>query len=264
MPDPDFQLTAELFFPSEDSPSLDVQEVLTLLESHISTVTVDFERGRQQVLANIDRLKSLGTPEIIYRGEYQLMDRTIYVEIPVPERPEILAGYTSGFSYYDGCLGLECQPFDMEALKRGAIFVAQSLELDLSLMNSDYLEIGILFKPGQVTPPELIAERYADLVSISAVRSVTTDWQSRLETACVNWLNTHPTEQTAQRWRSVVTDEQSLAQSLIHRLISMGTVREASVIDFDREFWHHCLALDYDDGSGLVNLSGHPKPLFDL
>ncbi|WP_339727920.1 hypothetical protein [uncultured Gimesia sp.] len=264
MPDPDFQLTADFYFPSENCPSLDVQEVVRLLESRIPTVTIDFERGRQQVLANIDRLKSLSTPEIIYCGEYQLVDRTIYVEIPVPERSEKLVGYTSGFNYYDGCLGLECQPFDTEALKRGAIFAAKSLGLDLSLMTSDYHEIGILFKPGKVTPPDLIAERYADLVAVSDVRSVTDDWQSRLETACTNWLNTHPTEQTAQRWRSVITDGHSLARSLIHRLTSMGTVREASIIDFDREFWHHCLALDYDEWSGLVNLSGLPKPLLDL
>ncbi|QDT26656.1 hypothetical protein Enr10x_19660 [Gimesia panareensis] len=263
MPDPDFQLSAEFYFPVEGTPSLDVQEVVKLIERSLPTAVIDFERGRQHVQANIDRLKSLGAPEIIYRGEYQLLDRTIYVEIPVPDRAEKLVGFTWGFSYLDGCLGLECTPFDMDVLKAGALIVARSLELDLSLESPDNLDIGILFKSGQLTPSELIEKQFSDLVSVSRVRRVTDDWQSRIESACVTWLNEHPAEQTANRWRSVVTDGYSLGHSLIHRLTSMGTVRKASIVDFDREFWHSCLALEYDDWSGLVNLSGLPQPLLE-
>lgn len=263
MPDPDFQLSADFYFPVEGTPSLDVQEVVKLIERSLPAAVIDFERGRQHIQANIDRLKSLGTPEIIYRGEYQLLDRTIYVEIPVPDRTEKLVGFTWGFSYLDGCLSLECTPFDMEALKTGALFVARSLELDLSLESPDNLEIGILFKPGQLTPSDLIEKQFSDLVSVSRVRPVTDDWQSRIESACVTWLNEHPAEQTVERWRSVVTDGHSLAHSLINRLTSMGPVREASIVDFDREFWHSCLALQYDAWSGLVNLSGLPQPLLE-
>lgn len=264
MPDPDFHLTADLYLPEEESPSLDVHEVVTLLEQRLPGVAIDFERGRQRVLANIDRLKSLGTPEILYRGEYQLLDRTIHVEIPIPDRAEKLSGFTWGFSYYDGCLSLECTPFDIDALKAGALYVAQALELRLSLVSADDLDIGILYKPGHLSPAELIAASYADLAGIADIRTVTDDWQSRLESACVTWLNNHPAEQTAARWRAVVSDGHSLGRSLINRLTSMGTVREASIIDFDREFWHSCLVLSYDDWSGLVNLSGHPTQLLDV
>lgn len=263
MPDSDFQLTADFYFPVEGIPSLDVQEVVKLIERSLPAAVIDFERGRQHVQANIDRLKSLGAPEIIYRGEYQLLDRTIYVEIPVPDRAEKLVGFTWGFSYLDGCLSLECTPFDMEALKTGALFVARSLELDLSLESADNLEIGIRILPGQLTPPEQIARRFGDFVSVSRVRPVTDDWQSRVESACVTWLNERPAEQTVKLWRAVVTDGHSLARSLINRLTSIGTVRKASIVDFDREFWHSCLALEYDDWSGLVNLSGLPQPLLE-
>ena len=235
MPDPDFHLTADFYLPAEDSPSLDVQEVIALLKNRIPTATMDFEQGRQRVLTNIERLKSLGAPEMIYQGEYQLLDRTICVEIPVPGRSELLMGYTTCFSYYDGCLSLECTPFNMEALKSGALFVARSLELDLSLTSSSPLEVGILFKPGKFSPADLIAERFADLAAVSEVRSITTDWQSRLESACLIWLNKHPAEQTTNRWKAVFPDGHGLARSLINRLISMGTVRKASIVDFDRE-----------------------------
>ena len=60
MPDPDFQLTADFYFPSDDCPALDLQEVIALLKNRIPTATIDFERGRQQVEANIERLKALG------------------------------------------------------------------------------------------------------------------------------------------------------------------------------------------------------------
>ncbi|QDU50440.1 hypothetical protein [Gimesia panareensis] len=263
MPDPDFQLTADFYFPEEGTPSLDVQEVVKLIERSLPAAIIDFERGRQHVQANIDRLKSLGAPEIIYRGEYQLLDRTIYVEIPIPDRAEKLVGFTWGFSYLDGCLSLECNPFHMDALKSGGLYVAQALDLRLSLVSADDLEIGILYKPGQLSPTELIEAHFADLAAVSQIRTVTDDWQSRIESACVTWLNEHPAEQTVKRWRAVVTDGHSLAESLIHRLTSMGTVRKASIVDFDREFWHSCFALEYDDWSGLVNLSGLPQPLLE-
>lgn len=215
------------------------------------------------MIANIDRLKSKGTPEIIYRSMYQLIDRTIYVEIPVSDHSEKLIGYTTGFSYYDGCITFRCTPFNIDALKTGAIFIAQSLDLDLSLLSSDYSEIGILIKPGTVSPQDLISERFSDLATISTIRSVKHDWKSKLEIACISWLNNHPEAQTAEDWRSVLTDGHSLALSLKNRLTSIETIREASIIHFDRTFWHSCFTLKYDDWSGLVNLSGHPQPLFE-
>jgi hypothetical protein len=263
MPDPDFLLTSDFYFPSEDSPALDLQEVIALLKDRIPTATIDFERGRQQVEANIERLKALGAPGIIYQGEYQLIDRTICVEIPVPGRSEVLTGYTTCFSYYDGCLNLECTPFHIEVLKSGALFVARSLELDLSLTSSSNLEIGVLCKPERISPPDLIAERFADLVSVTNVTSITVDWETRLESACLTWLNEHPAEQTTNRWKAIFPDGHSLARSLINRLTSMGSVCAASIVNFDREFWHSCLVLEYDEWSGLVNLSGLPQALFD-
>ncbi len=260
MPDADFHLTAEFYVASEDF-DLDVHGVAALIERRIPTAAIDFERGHLHVVANIDRLKSIGTPETLLRGEYERVDRTICVEIPVPARSEKLLGYTTGFSYYDGCIGFQCTPFEIDALKLGASFVSKSLDLNVSLVSSDNLEIGILFKPGNKTPQALIAERFANLVAVSNTREITHVWQSQLNSACIAWLNDHPEAQTRERWRSVVSDGDALAQSLRSRLTSIGIVRRASVVDFDREFWHTCLVLEYGEWTGMVNLSGHPRPL---
>ena len=263
MPEPEFNLTADFFFRSEDCKPIDVRGVVELIRRQMPTATVDFERGRLNVLENIERLKTLGTPEIIYRGEYQLLDGTICVEVPVPNRLEKLEGFTSGFSDYDGCIGLDCKPFHIDALKLGAFFVAESLDLDVSLVSRDYLEIGILCKQGNVAPQSLVAERFADLVAVSGTRDITKDWSSKLKSACVTWLNDHPETRTRERWLSVIRDGQTLWRSLNDRLASMGVIQGAKIVEFDREFWHSCLVLSYVDWTAMVNLSGHPHPLLD-
>jgi hypothetical protein len=261
MPDPDFNLAANLYLPSEESDNLDVQQVIQLLSRKLPDAVVDFRRGREHVVANIERLKSLGAPEIIYRGEYQLLDRTICIEIPLDGYSSTLTGFTTGLSFYDGCVGLVCEPFNIDALKAGSALVADALALDLSLGSQGSGGIELLVKRGHLSPQQLVAERFADLVNVAKTRIVEDDWQRLLGAACARWLSDHPEEQTTAPWRSVFRDATSLVRSLTNRMISIGTVRRATVVDFDREFWHSCLVVDYDEWSGLVTLSGHPEPL---
>ncbi|MEZ6050024.1 MAG: hypothetical protein R3C02_01340 [Planctomycetaceae bacterium] len=103
---------------------------------------------------DLQRLIDMGTPEVIYRGHKSLIDRTILVEISVEGFDSILSGYTCGFYHYDGCIGFSCEPFDIEALKKGAKQFSERLDLCLNLSFGDVGELNLNVVPGRIRPGE--------------------------------------------------------------------------------------------------------------
>ncbi len=264
MPDTTFELAANLHLREEGSDFVDANGVRDLVARSIPNAKVDFQRGRLHVEERIERLRRLGTPEIIYRGDTASLDRTICVDIPIKGSHSRLIGFTSGFSYYDGCISFECQPFDVSALMLGSLEFARSLSLDLTLTSQDDLEVGLLVTPNELNASEMISYKFADLARVSRSPPLGNDWQGMLQVACENWLSTHPEARTATRWTEAIGNGESLFSCLKTRIDSLGDVKQVSRVVFDRPFWHHCLVINFHGWTGLLNLSGHPDQLFDV
>lgn len=115
-----------------------------------------------------------------------------------------------------------------------------------------------------IEAPTIVAWKFADLACVTEVVPLQSNWREILWTACDTWLSSHPDSKTAARWQTALGQAGALFSSLEQRIDSLGTIHRAEKVVFDREFWHHCLLLDFDGWTGLINLSGHPGPLLEI
>lgn len=258
---PTFPLTAAFYLPSEDAPELTVEAVAEELRKHYPHAIVDWERGRQKMADELQRLIDMGCPEILYRGQKSLLDKTIFVKIAVEGTHSCLSGYTFGFSHYDGCISLACDPFDINALKSGARRFANALKLDLHLCAGDVGDLNLTIVPRSLTPQELVAERFPGDHFPSPSLTRLDDWKTKLTSACRQWLLDHPERDVADKWTTEFGFDDELAEHLIARIESVGPVQAASRVYFGDGQWHSIMVLNYSDWTGILDLPGVPSPL---
>jgi hypothetical protein len=258
---PTFPLTANFYLPSEDAPELSAEAVAELIRQHYPHAIVDWERGRQKMADDLQRLIDMGCPEIIYRGQKSLLDKTIFVKIAVEGTHSCLSGYTFGFSYYDGCISMECDPFDINALKRGARRFANDLKLDLHLCVGDVGDLNLRIVSRSLTAQELVAVRFPGEHFTSPSFTPLNDWKTQLTVACRDWLLNHPQRNVAEKWSSEFGLDDELAESLIARIESVGSVHATSRVYFGDGKWHSSMVLEYGDWTGILDLPGVPSPL---
>ena len=85
-------MTANFYLPSEDAPELSAETVAEAIREHYPHAIVDWERGRQKMTDDLQRLIDMGCPEIICRGQKSLLDKTIFVKIAVEGTHSCLSG----------------------------------------------------------------------------------------------------------------------------------------------------------------------------
>lgn len=258
----DFPLSATLLLPTENAPELTADQVEAKLRERIPGVVVDRERGNRHVAEGLQRLIENGTPEIICRGHRSLFGRTLYVEFPIEGHSgTTLCGYTFGFSHYDGCVVLDCQPFDVDAIKAGALRFAERMDLSLTLSFGDIEEIHLELWPGAVSREEVLARGFSNAKRNQfRFRELSHDLEE-VAAACREWIERHPEERIRDAWlRRRGTPEESVPR-LVERLRSVGAVRgclAASQIGGYR----NGVILEYPGWTGLLSLPGIPGSVF--
>lgn len=258
-----FTLFATLLLPSEDAPSLSADQVEARLRERIPGVIVDRERGDRHVAANLKRLVDLGTPEVLLTGERSLIGRTLYVEFPVDGYPGVtLSGYTFGFTYYDGCIVLSCEPFDLEALQAGSLAFSERMELTVSLSFGDISEIHLELCPGVLTFEEILSRQCPYFTAADFPREPVTDWPAAVATACRNWCERHPEPQIPQAWVEKRGAPSVSISQLIERLQSIGPVQGCTAASHIKGY-HDAFHLVYSDWTGLLMLPGVPQSILE-
>lgn len=161
------------------------------IQERFPSAIIDWQRGNEHVAQGLQRLIDLGTPEILCRGQRSLFDRTIYVEIPLDRfPPSTLSGYSFGFSEYDGCIALQCHPFDIEAIQNGGLEFAKRLDLKLSLTFGDIDEINLELLPGRLGTEEMMRLISPDLERTRYELFPLVDWPSAVAgRAPAGWRN---------------------------------------------------------------------------
>jgi len=258
---PTFPLTANFILPSEQAAELSTAAVADTIRDRYPDAIVDWEQGRQKMAVDLQRLIDMGCPEVIYRGQQSLLDKTIFVKIAVEGTQSHLSGYTFGFSHYDGCISLECEPFDVNALIVGARRFANDLQLDCRLCAGEDPELGLTIVAGSLTPQELIEQQYPDAHFDPPSLTLLDDWQTRLTQACRDWLRDHSDEAVVEKWVSVCGTGDTLAKSLIARIESIGPVLATTKVYFGDGQWHSSWIIEYADWTGILNLAGASSPL---
>jgi hypothetical protein len=261
-PQADFPLSATLLLPSEDAPELTADQVEAKLRERIPGVVVDRERGDRHVAEGLQRLIEMGTPEIIFRGHRSLFGRTLYVEFPIEGHSgTTLCGYTSGFSRYDGCIGLDCQPFDVDAIKAGALRFAERMDLALTLGFGDIEEINLELWPERFSPEEVLARRIPEAgLDEFRLRELSHDLEE-VAAACRQWIERHPEQRIRDAWLCRRGTPEESVPRLVERLRSIGFVRRclaATPIGGYRDR----VILEYPDWTGLLSLPGIPGTVF--
>ncbi len=258
-----FPLSALLLLPAEDSPSLSADQVEARLQERIPGVVVDREQGDRHVAANLQRHIDLGTPEILLTGERSLIGRTLFVEFPVAGYPGVtLSGYTFGFTYYDGCISLKCEPFDLAALKAGALMFAERMELALSLSLGNVCDINLELWPEVLSFEEVMVRQLPYFTTDEFQQHPVTDWPMGIATACRNWLERHPEPRIPNDWIEKRGAPAVSIPQLIERLQSIGAVQHCTAASHIQGY-HDCFLLAYADWTGLLILPGIPGSLFD-
>lgn len=253
-----FPLSATLLLHAEDSRALSANQVESRLKERIPGVIVDRERGDRHVTANLTRLVELGTPEILLTGERSLIGRTLHVEFPVEGYPGVtLSGYTCGFTYYDGCIELNCEPFNLETLKTGALMFGERMELTVSLSFGDTSEIQLELCPGTLSFEEILLQKFPYFTSDEFRRQPVTDWPVAIATACRNWLARYPERQIPQAWVERRGVPSASIPQLIERLQSIGHVQDCTAASHVKGY-HDCFHLAYANWTGLLMLPGVP------
>lgn len=257
-----FPLTASFLLPSEDSPALTADQVETRLRERISGVVVDREQGDRHVQENLKRSIDLGIPEILLTGEQSLIGRTLSVEFPVEGFPGItLSGVTFGFTYLDGCIVLDCEPFDLNALKAGALMFAERMELALSLRFGDVCDINLALIPGVISFEQMLTQQHPYFQKDEFRIIPIADWPAAVTTACGNWF-----ARQDQRVRNDWIEKRGVPAisipQLIDRLQSIGPV-ERSLAASRLTGYHDCFLLQYPDWTGILVLPGVPGTVLE-
>lgn len=263
MADPAFPLTAVLSLPSDDAPELSTAEVAQAIRERFPGAIIDWQRGNEYLAEGLQRLIDLGTPEILCRGQRSLFDRMIYVEIPIDRfPPSTLSGYSFGFRCYDGCIALQCRPFQVEAIQAGGLEVAKALDLSLSLGFGDVDEINLELLPGRLGTDEMMALISPDLEPTQYEVFPLGNWQAAIADACSRWMAEHPDPQIVENWIRRFNTSADPGRQLIERLESIGTVRNCSGFSF-ADGYHDGAILEYADWTGILILPGVPTQLLE-
>lgn len=255
---PTLPLTARFYLSSEEAPELSTVEVADAVRRHYPLAIVDWDRGRQEMADGLQRLIDMGCPEILYRGQKALLDKTIVIEIPVEGTSCCLSGHTFGFSYYDGCISLQCDPFEIDVLKTGARRFADHFDLEFELCAGDVGDLELTFVPSAMTPQEAVAYRFPREYFSNPSLTPLDDWKGRLAVACRDWLLKHPESTVVEKWLSMFGSEDRLSETLIARLESVGPIQAVSRLYFGDGKWHSSLVVEYSDWAAIVNLPGVP------
>ena len=263
MANPAFPLTAVLSLPRDDAPELSTAEVARAIQERFPGAIIDWQRGNEHVAQGLQRLIDLGTPEILCRGQRSLFDRMIYVEIPLDRfPPSTLSGYSFGFSDYDGCIALQCRPFDIEAIQAGGLEFARRLDLKLSLTFGDIDEINLELLPGRLGTEEMMRLISPDLEPTQYELFPLADWPSAIAGACARWMAEHPQPRLVENWITRSHASADAGRPLIGRLESIGTVRNGSGFSL-ADGYHDGAILEYPDWTGILILPGVPTRLFE-
>jgi hypothetical protein len=257
-----FPLSATLLLPSGNVPELTADQVEAKLRERIPDVVVDRERGNRHVAEGLQRLIENGTPEVICRGHRSLFERTLYVEVPIAGHSgTTLCGYTFGFSHYDGCIGLDCQPFDVDAIKAGSLEFAERMDLALTLSFGDIEEINLELWPDVLSQDEVLARQFPNVNRSEFLCRPLANGLEEVAAACLRWIERHPEDCIRDAWlRRRGTPAQSVPR-LLERLKSLGEVRSCSAVTLVGGY-RDCVILEYPEWTGLLSLPGIPDTVF--
>ena len=215
-----FQIQSDFTLP-QDANELAPVEVAVRIQDAFSNAKIDWSKGRARAQRRLDELIAKGCPEIIYRGQQSLVDKTFYAEIPVASFQSSLQGYCFGFAHYDGCISLKAYPESIEALKCGSQDFADRLALEHEFYsNFDNVEFRCTAK--SMPPPQSSIEMTVSPVETSSIADSHADWDS-IKGAIADWrcnlmANTYPNHPLS------FPTEEEVHEQLIATIISIGPV----------------------------------------
>lgn len=183
-----FQIQSDFTLP-QGANELAPVEVAARIQSAFSNAKIDWSKGRARAQRRLDELIAKGCPEIIYRGQQSLVDKSFYVEIPVASFQSSLQGYCFGFAHYDGCISLKAYAESVEALKCGSQDFADRLALEYTFY-SNFGNIEFRCKANSSHPPHPIVEQVVSHVETSpssekqaardSIKGAIVDWHATL------------------------------------------------------------------------------------
>lgn len=256
----DFALTASFYVKEECDDFVDAHAAAAMIRDRFPDATIDWQRGRQSVEARIERLRSMGAPEVILESSKHALDTTVYVGIPSGD--SLLEGCTTGFSYHDGCIGLDCVPFDIDAIKQGAQRFAERMGFDFELSAGSVGDINLTVLPGNMSPEAAIARRFHGLNDPPSVIEPIDNWEARLSRGVTRWFAKHPEQRYVQRWLSDDVTAEAIADALLRRMQSIGDANTAFRATKPDGKWSDNLVVAYDGWVAAINLPGVPETLF--
>ncbi|MEZ6124655.1 MAG: hypothetical protein R3C49_16020 [Planctomycetaceae bacterium] len=255
-----FLLTADFYLPSDDAPDVAVEQVAEAICGAFPEAVVDWEEGRRKMAAHVQKLIDSGCPEVIYRRDKSVIDKTLFVSLPVEGFPCRMSGYTSGFSNDLGCISLECHPFDIQALQAGAKTVAERLNLTFNLAGG-VEDVSLRIIPVAQSPEQIVEAHFPEEYYEGPNFTVLTDWKSVLISACRLWVQNHPEPRIVENWSQFFSSADQFSMALIERLESIGQIQAVTRVYFGDGKWHSCLVIQYSGWSGILDLAGVPEPL---
>ncbi|QDS88498.1 hypothetical protein EC9_26890 [Rosistilla ulvae] len=260
MLNPELILTAEFYVKTEADDWIPPDKVELLLRQRRPSSELSWEIGRKHVEANIERLQEMGCPPILLKSSEHVLDKTLHVSLPIQGSESRLEGFTTGFSFYDGCMSLRCNPFDIGTLKLGAKRLAADLDLNFDLRFGDEGDLNLEIAPGAVDFEHAMNKRFAGHSFGELHTEETPDWESAIRSGIRKWLEKHPDPNLVARWLSVTTPE-ILATNLCQRIESIDTIVSCGRGFYGDAKWHDNFLVRYQEWTAVVNLPGVPEPL---
>lgn len=257
----DLDLTAYFYVKKETEDWISPDQVEQLLHLRRPDATTSWEIGRKYIEAEIKRMQEMGCPPLILKSSEHLLDKNLHISIPIEGSNSRLEGFTTGFSYYDGCMGLDCVPFDMRSLQRGAKALAVDFDLDFKLRFGGVGDLDLWIVPEVLDFEGIMNWCFDGVGFVDLHTEELSDWKSLVRSGIRKWLEKHPDPNLVARWISVMSPD-TLASKVCQRIESVD-----DIISCGRGFYGDAKYGDnflvcYREWTAIMSLTRVPEPLF--
>ncbi len=128
-------LTIDLFPRSEEDPYLSPQEIVSRVKRNFPGVTIDWDAANERRRGHLSKMRRLGTPEEVLRGEVSLLGKAVLMMFVDPGAPEF-RGVTEAIP--NDSLVMWSEPEEnQELLGSSAIALAEVLEYEWEFCEDD-------------------------------------------------------------------------------------------------------------------------------
>jgi hypothetical protein len=119
-------------YPADEKDELQFPEIVSKIAQSMPTSLIDWIRGNKEVDDSLQRLISMGAPDVILESHRSLFGRTVYVEWSFPEFPNrrVKTLLSPGCRIDIRCVGED----DIELLRHAATRVSSALGYEFEIV----------------------------------------------------------------------------------------------------------------------------------